>query len=661
MKADSARPRRTKERPDGFNRTRAEEFEYLYGIAQRAWDHVFAPKEVLTVTEWACRYRWFAEGQSWKSQEAPAQYDIADAPFQQEPQDSLTDPAVYAHVWLMASRIAKTVMMGNGFGYFSDYDSATQLFMYPTQEDANLRSKDEFQPLIDASPRLQGRYQARRGGEDNTISYKKFEGGNAAFIGSNAPSKLRARTARVIWCDEADAYRPSSGAEGDPVWLAFNRAKNYEEAVRVIASSPTVKGHSTIMSWFEKSDQRKWFVQCVKCGAWQVMTWAQYRWPENRRDKCRFHCEMCDYGHDERQRDRIIRAGQWRPTAAFTNIRGYFLPGYYNIFPHASAFKGKMHEMAEEVHRAKHSQNPAETTRVLVNTFFTEPYQEETDVPPDWQQLLLRRETYDRNSLPAGVKTVTFGTDFQADRIEVVFWGHGKEEEKWRIEKQVLFGDPRMPHMYADLEKLLTQPFRRTDGAVLKPRSGGFDTGYFACMRTLYGWLRPRQRWGWFAFKGASTIEAEVVSRGVKSKVLSVSLLLVGTHKIKALIYDRANIITPGPGYLHFPMSMKEDDFGQLFREESRSVFKAGVQFKKFGLPATGSRRNEELDCAVLAHAALYARGFINWDFEEKQNLLTVVDSEESKRHVAWQQKQAQMVRMRRARTSNLMRGLRGW
>jgi len=44
------------------------------------------PKEPLTVTEWANRYRWFAHGQSWKSQHGNARYDIRDAPFQQEPQ-----------------------------------------------------------------------------------------------------------------------------------------------------------------------------------------------------------------------------------------------------------------------------------------------------------------------------------------------------------------------------------------------------------------------------------------------------------------------------------------------------------------------------------------------------------------------------------------------
>ena len=596
-------------------------------IFQEIGNRLRVEREKLTVTEWACKYRWFAHGQSWKSQHANAPYDIRDAPFQQKPQDDLTDPTIQVHVWMMASRIAKTVMMGNGFGYFSEYDPSTQLFMYPSQEDADLRSKEEFQPLIDVSPVLRGKYtdtDFHTGG--STISFKKFAGGSAAFIGSNAPSKLRARTARVVWCDEADGYKGSSGQEGDPVSLAFNRAKNYPDPVRVVASTATVKNHSVIEAWFEKSDKCKWFVQCIKCGFWQIIEWRMYRWPGDERWLCKLHCDNCDHGHDDRERREIICAGEYRPTAEFNGIRGYFLPGYYNIFPHPSAFKGKMHEMAEEVHNAKHSQNPAETTRVLVNTFFCESYREESDIPPDWKQLYFRKENYDRHRLPKGVVMVTAGTDFQADRIEVVFWGHGKMEEKWRIEKHILYGDPRMPEIYAQLEGLLLEPFTRVDKVELRLKAAGFDTGYYACMKQQYEWLRPRQRFSWFAFKGASQIDAEPVTRARKSRVTQVTLLLVGTHKIKSFIYNRANISNPGPGYIHFDQSMTEVDFAQLFAEESRSIFKSGVEYKEFTLPMVGSRRNEELDCAVLAHAALYAKGHFNFEFEEKRNLASVTE-----------------------------------
>lgn len=629
----------------------------LIAAYEEARTIAFAERPPMTVTEWACAYRWFAHGQSWKSQHGNAPYDINDAPFQQGPQDDLLDPDVQVHAWMMASRIAKTVMMGNGFGYFSHWDPTTQLFMYPSQDDADLRSREEFQPMIDVSPELHAKYHDvkmtfREFNRDNTISFKKYRGGSVAFVGSNAPSKLRARTARVIWCDEADGYRSSSGEEGDPVLLAFNRAKNYPDAVKVVASTPTIKHHSTIEHWMELSDWRRWFVQCYKCNAWQFMMWRQYRWPKDDRAETQWFCDMCGHGHDDKQREAIIRAGEWRATRDFTGVRGYYLPGYYTIFPSPSSFRGKMHEMAEEAHRAKHSQNAAETLRVWVNTFLCESYQEESDAPPEWQALYARREEYDRHHLPEGVTVITFGTDFQQDRIEVVFWGHGRENESWRIEKVVLNGDPRMPEMYGRLEDLLLQPFTRRDGVRLYAKAGGFDTGYYASMRQLYSWLRPRQRLGWFAFKGSSRVDSDPIERAKKSRVSQVTLLLVGTHKIKSFIYNRANISNPGPGYIHFPLSMKEHDFEQLFAEESRTIFRAGVQYKEFALPPTGNRRNEELDCAVLAHAALYARGHTNFDFEEKR-LRASVD-------VPQQGDVTQPVKRRHVRRSTLMRSLTG-
>lgn len=636
----------------------------LLDILREAHGVSFAEKEPLTVTEWANKYRWFAHGQSWKSQHGNAAYDVKDAPFQRGPQDALLDTSIQVHAWMMASRIAKTVMMGNGFGYFSHWDPTTQLFMYPSQDDANLRSREEFQPMIDVSPELKNKYYDvrmtfREYNRDNTIAFKKYLGGSVGFVGSNAPSKLRARTARVIWCDESDGYKKSSGEEGDPTLLAFNRSKNYADAVKVVASTPTIKHHSTIEYWMNLSDWQRWFVSCWFCNAWQFMMWKQYRWPGDDRAATRWHCEMCDKGHNDIQRDKVIRAGEWRPTRQFTGIRGYFLPGYYSIFPAAGAYRGKMHEMAEDAHRAKHSQNPVETLRVWVNTFLTETFQEESDAPPDWQVLYNRREDYDRNSLPLGVIMVSFGTDFQADRVEVTFWGHGKENESWRIEKQVLYGDPRMPEMYARLEQLLLLPFKRVDGAELHAKCGGFDTGYYACMKQLYEWLRPRQRFGWFAFKGSSMVDADPIERAKKSRVSRVTLLMVGTHKIKSFIYNRSNITNVGPGYIHFPMSMSEKDFEQLFAEESRSIFKSGVQFKEFTLPPTGNRRNEELDCAVMAHAALFARGHTNLDWEEKRNRMTVDAAEQGDVMPKADQSPKQRVVHRRLRQSNLVRSIR--
>jgi hypothetical protein len=90
----------------------------------------------------------------------------------------------------------------------------------------------------------------------------------------------------------------------------------------------------------------------------------------------------------------MIRRGEWRATASFSGVRGYFLPGFYSLFPHAESMKGKMHEFAEEVHVASNSTNRREDLRRLANTFWCESYQEEQDIKTAWSSLFSRREEY---------------------------------------------------------------------------------------------------------------------------------------------------------------------------------------------------------------------------------------------------------------------------
>lgn len=349
----------------------------------------------MTVSEWANRNAYFAQSESFKSADAPARYSTEDCPMQTEPQDELTNPRVQVHVWLWASRMGKTRMWLNAAGFFIDHEPSGMMAMYPTKEDAESESKEKLQPAIDASPALRGKVSEAKGGSgDNTVTLKKFRGGYLAYVGSNSPSKLRRRAARVLFADEVDGYKASSGKEGDPLRLLFNRAKNFRRPVRILSSTPTIQGHSAIANWYEQSDQRQWFCPCVKCGEFQTLKWAQFKWPGDDRAKIRYHCEVCRHAHTEPERERMIRKGEWRATAPFSGVRGYFLPGFYSIFPAADSMGGKMHEFAEEVHSAAHSQNKRESVRVLSNTFFAQSYIEERDVKPRWQEMFDRREEY---------------------------------------------------------------------------------------------------------------------------------------------------------------------------------------------------------------------------------------------------------------------------
>lgn len=240
-------------------------------------------------------------------------------------------------------------------------------------------------------------------------------------------------------------------------------------------------------------------------------------------------------------------------------------------------------------------------------------------------------------AVPNAVKVISFGTDFQIDRAELEFVGYGEGEETWGLGYFVLPGDFSImfqkgrPWAYDQLEALLTRQFIREDGARLQAVCGGFDTGFAKVQRALYQYLRPRYGRRYFALKGASQKKwAPIWAQGRRDE--RIRLFIVGTNRAKALIYQRATISVPGPGYMHFPST---DDYGdeyfkQLLAEDSHTERDSGVEMQIFEMPATpkedGSSHNEALDIRVASLAALYIRGPVDWEAEEKRNLLTIPD-----------------------------------
>lgn len=237
-------------------------------------------------------------------------------------------------------------------------------------------------------------------------------------------------------------------------------------------------------------------------------------------------------------------------------------------------------------------------------------------------------------AVPQGVKLINFGADFQIDRAEVEFVGFGEGEETWGLGKFMLPGDFSVmfqkgrPWAYDQLELLLTRQFIREDGARLQAVCGGFDTGFAKVQRALYQYLRPRLIRRYFPLKGSSQKWAPIWAKGRRDD--RITLFITGTNRAKALIYQRASISVPGPGYMHFPSATDYDDeyFKQLLAEDSHTERDRGVEMQIFEMPATpkedGSSHNEVLDIRVASLAALYIRGPVNWEAEEKKNLLTI-------------------------------------
>lgn len=378
-------------------------------IAGINWREGLAQRKEINPAEWAQEERWIAQGASPLSQTSAIRYDVSRMPFCEEPMIEAVNPEVQVLVLDFASGMAKTEICVNVIGFKIERSPANIFVVYPKDESAKKFSRDVLQrSLIDATPAvMRCVVESKSRDAGNTIGYKRFLGGSIYITAARSASNFRGPRAGVVYCDEIDGFPASAGEEGDPISLAFRRAEGFPDSIKLLSGTPTLKNHSAIENWLDRSDKRMWLVPCRRCDRHQVLVWRRHStikelqavvdWPaqgRNRHEKAVILCGHCAVSHNDPQRLRAIFDGHWKPTQLFNGIRGYWLNGLNSTLPPEKGFKSKLHQFAVNAHDAIHSANKRETTKVWVNTFLAETYQEETDVKTPWSTLFSRREEY---------------------------------------------------------------------------------------------------------------------------------------------------------------------------------------------------------------------------------------------------------------------------
>ena len=281
----------------------------------RAWGGGLKPDPLLTVSEWADRYRMLSS----RAAAEPGRYRTRRTPYMKEIMDALSPGHPAQRVVFMKAAQVGATEAGNCFlGFIIHQAPGPALAVQPTVELAKRNSRQRIDPLIEESPALRDKVKpARSRDAGNTMLSKEFAGGILIMTGANSAVGLRSTPARYIFLDEVDAYPASADEEGDPVSLAEARSLTFAHRRKVfLASTPTIRGLSAGSSASTRPPTSGATSSPARTAATtQWLKFERLRWEKGKPETAAYVCEGCDAPIAEHHKTAMLEAGEWRATA----------------------------------------------------------------------------------------------------------------------------------------------------------------------------------------------------------------------------------------------------------------------------------------------------------------------------------------------------------
>jgi phage terminase large subunit GpA-like protein len=546
-------------------------------------------------------------------------------------------------VFRKSTQVGWSSILNAVVGYYIAADPSPILFATASKEAAEEYSKKRIAPLIEDCEALRSKIRvahARKSG--NTLMLKEFDGGFLRFTGAKSPLGFRSDQIRIFIGDELDGWDDDCGGEGHGLDVGARRTDTYEDAKILIGGTPAKpKGISRTEIEFQKSDQRYFWVPCPHCGFMQPLVWrdsgefipegeeAQYhgvfgtgvhrvRWEKDAKGapvpgSIRYFCAKCDQGIDEKFKQKMLNAGDWRPRFPDRrSIDGFKVPGFAINALYAPWKSTVWSEMAQEWWEAR--DNP-EALKTFVNLRLGETWDEGSE-RVDAHSLLARLEKY-KAEVPQRCCLLVASADVQGGRIEAQITGFGPNEESWLICHEVFWGDPGVmvdPNtgisVWAELEKFLLREWQHESGAKLRPAISLVDSG--SNTDAVYDYVLPRQTANRrvYACKGVEYLSRPGMAKEGTAKRHHIRLWDIATTSAKDRILARLKIPPslagePKPGYHHLPDFTTEEYLQQLTSEQKITIRDKRTR-RLVQRYVSNHTRNEALDLTVYAHGGLF-------------------------------------------------------
>ena len=546
------------------------------------------PPEELTVSEWAGKYRILDERSSsmpgkWKNEMTPYLIGIMD-----EFNNCQTEKIVFCK----CTQLGGTEALNNMICFSVAQDPAPMMIVYPTSELADSVVEQRIKPMLKASKETKKHFKERNSNKKEL----QFDNMYISIVGSNSPSELASRPIRYLFLDEVDKYPNESKKEADPISLAVERTKTFNNRKIYMCSTPTTRtGH--IWEEKEKADiEKHYFVPCPHCGEFIELKFSQIRWPDDNEklsaaDKAeiaQYVCQECGKTINDSDKMEMLQKGKWetvKENTKFTKTVAFWINTLYSPFTRFSQI-AKAYLIAKDDTEALHN---------FTNSWLAEPW-EDTKLKTNAETVMERQTDLPEFVVPEWTRLLTAGVDVQETSLYYIIRAWGEYLTSQLITRGQVTS-------FRDIERVMNLEYMKPDGTVKLVDLCLIDSGDqtdevydFAAMNSE--WCLPS--------KGTSAMinyfKLSSVNK-TSSKAYGMTLALVDGGKYKDMIAGRMKRENGTGSWMVFD-GIDLEYCTQVTAEHKITEKGGGGKLRTRWVQKTSHADNHYLDCEVYGMAA---------------------------------------------------------
>lgn len=608
-------------------------------------------------SEWAEKHRVLAPDIS----AIPGKFSYNNSPYSREIVDCLSPdhPAKVVAIMKGAQIGFSTGVIESGIGWIMSQQPGNTLFLIG-HDDLVGDAMQKVDRMIDAcgirhliKSNLQ-KTNNRKSGDTDKI--KEFPNGYLK-IGTANHKVLRNISMQYGFIDDFEGMKGSTKQSGSTTAMIEQRFAAFAKKMKLFyISTPELKQGSNIEPVYLLGDQRRYYIPCPCCGEFITLEWSidikdsdekagiYYRLDDNNKlidSSVGYICQSCGGFFDDRHKQDLIIAGQWKPTAT-PSREGYY--SYQISSLYAPTF---MYGWKDYVYKFLEACPPGSAKneslyKTFMNLCLGLTYEEiSKEIEANTIQRNIR--DYEIGMLPEKLSTadgngpivlITCAADLNGTindarlDYEIVAWSetgasysvvHGSigtfvpregskkikvDREHWTYEHN------QAKSVWPEFEKIISQTFKTDTGRSMKILLSGVDTGHYTIQ--AYGFVDKTNNMA-VGIKGKDAdkyIRFGVDLPSFKPARERNKLYLVEVNQVKDrlseridLKWDKHNDEQQPPGFMNFPIPSNGKylytNYFSHYEAEVRDVKRDGENVSACWKKKTSVVQNHFFDVAV--------------------------------------------------------------